>query len=68
MGHNRETILPTSGEDAAGLRGMRIGIKRIGPKVQIDLQCDGDYQAIELYDRLVEAARKGEMTIDLKTR
>jgi hypothetical protein len=68
MGQNRETIVPPDGEDAAGLRGMRIGIKRIGRRVQIELQCDGDYQAIELYDRLVEGAQKGEITIDLKTR
>ena len=34
--------------------------------MQITLQCDGDYQAIEVYDRLVEAAKRGEVTIDLK--
>ena len=47
---------------------MRIGIKRLGSTVQISLQCEGDYQAIELYDRLVEAAQKGKVTIDLKAR
>jgi hypothetical protein len=36
--------------------------------VQISLECDGDYQAIELYDRLVEAAERGKITIDLKLR
>ena len=48
------------------MRGMSIGIKRSRNNVQITLQCDGDYQAIEVYDRLVEAAKRGEVTIDLK--
>jgi hypothetical protein len=68
MAQNRDTIMPPPGEkDASGLRGMRIGIKRDGRNVQINLQCDGDYQAIELYDRLVEAAQSGELRVDLKT-
>jgi hypothetical protein len=50
------------------LDGMRIGIKRVGAKVQIQLQCSCDYQAIELYDYLVEGARKGEVTIDMRRR
>ena len=45
---------------------VSIGIKRIGDSVQIRFQCDGDYQAIEVYDRLVGAAKKGEVTIDLR--
>ncbi len=45
---------------------MEIGIKRFGKIVQINLPCDGDYQAIELYDRLVKAAQNGEINIDLK--
>ena len=49
----------------AGLGGTRIAIKRFGSAVQISLQCGSDYQAIELYDRLVEAAEKGKVTIDL---
>ena len=48
------------------MRGMSIGIRRSGRNVQITLQCDGDYQAIEVYDPLVEAAKRGEVTIDLK--
>jgi hypothetical protein len=47
---------------------MKIGIKRFGGNVQISLQCGGDYQAIELFDRLVEAASRGTVTIDLKAR
>ena len=45
---------------------MKIGIKRFGSSVQINLPCDGDYQAIELYDRLIKAAQNGEVKIDLK--
>jgi len=50
------------------LDGMRIGIKRIGASVQIQLQCSCDYQAIELYDYLVEGAQKGEVMIDMRRR
>ena len=67
MVQKRESILPNA-DGASGVRGMTIGIKRFGSSVQINLQCVGDYQAIELYDRLVEAAQKGEVTIDLKKR
>jgi hypothetical protein len=45
---------------------MKIGIKRFGSSVQINLACDGDYQAIELYDRLIKAVQSGEIKIDLK--
>ena len=45
---------------------MKIGIKRFGSSVQINLRCDGDYQAIELYDRLVKSSENGEVKIDLK--
>ena len=58
----------SEGESATGLAGMKIGIKRLGSSVQISLQCGGDYHAIELYDRLVDAARRGTVTIDLKAR
>ena len=46
--------------------GIKIGIKRFGSNVQISLQCDGDYQAIELYDRMVKAAENGQVKIDLQ--
>jgi heme oxygenase len=60
MVQKRDTALQPGGEGAPGLRGgMRIGIKRLGNSVQINLQCDGDYQAMELYDRLVQGAHKG---------
>ncbi len=58
----------TEGEDTTGLLGIRIGIKRFGSSVQISFQCEGDYHAIEVYDRLVEAAQTGKVTIDLKER
>ncbi len=68
MVQKRDTAVQRGGEGVPGLRGgMRIGIKRLGNSVQINLQCDGDYQAMELYDRLVQGAQKGEVTIDLKT-
>jgi hypothetical protein len=50
------------------LDGMRVGIKRVGSSVQIRLQCSSDYQAIELYDYLVEGAQKGEVMIDMRRR
>ena len=53
------------GEGLAGV-GIKIGIKRFGSSVQVNLQCNGDYHAVELYDRLVEAAENGEVRIDLK--
>ena len=68
MVQKRDLISQPHGEGASDLLGMRIGIKRLGSTVQISLQCEGDYQAIELYDRLVEAAQKGKVTIDLKAR
>ena len=67
MVQKRDYILPNA-DGESGVRGMTIGIKRLGSSVQINLQCIGDYQAIELYDRLVDAAQKGEVTIDLKKR
>jgi hypothetical protein len=66
MAQNHDSIVQPGGERASGLRGMKIGIKRVGGSVQINLQCDDDYQAIELYDRLVVAAQRGEITLDLK--
>jgi hypothetical protein len=68
MVNRRETTPQTDGDGVSDLFGMSIGIKRTGPSVQISLKCSGDYQAIELYDRLVEAAQKGKVTIDLKAR
>jgi hypothetical protein len=68
MVDKRDMISQPNGEGASGLLGMKIGIKRVGSTVQISLQCDGDYQAMELYDRLVEAAQSGKVTIDLKSR
>ncbi len=60
--------LPPDSDSASNLVSVSVGIKRLGSSVQISLQCGGDYQAIEIYDRLVEAAQKGEIKIDLKTR
>ena len=68
MVDKRDMISQPDGEGASGLLGMKIGIKRVGSTVQISLQCDGDYQAMELYDRLVVAAQSGKVTIDLKSR
>ena len=62
----RQPITQPTGDDTSSMAGFKIGIKRFGSSVQINLQCDGDYQAIELYDRLVKAAEKGEVRIDLK--
>ena len=63
----RQPISQPAGEDASELPGMKIGIKRFGNRVQINLQCHGDYQAIELYDRLIKAAENGAVEIDLRT-
>jgi hypothetical protein len=68
MVQKRDMISQPAGEGASDLLGMKIGIKRFGSSVQISLQCDGDYQAMELYDRLVESAQRGKVTIDLKAR
>ena len=54
--------------DASGAGGIGIGIKRNGRSVHISLGCHGEYQAMELYDRLVEAAERGLVSIDLKAR
>jgi hypothetical protein len=58
---------PPPTDDRRSDVGIKIGIKRFGNSVQIDLQCNGDYHAVELYDRLVNAAEDGEVRIDLKT-
>jgi hypothetical protein len=68
MVQRRDVTSQTDGDNASDLSGMSIGIKRSGSSVQINLKCSGDYQAIELYDRLVEAAQNGKVTIDLKAR
>ena len=47
-------------------QGPKISIKRISESVQISLQCAGEYQAMEVYDRLVEAAKKGEVRLDFE--
>ena len=57
-----------TGPAASDAAGIRIGIKRHGRSVQISLGCHGEYQAMELYDRLVEAAEQGLVSIDLKSR
>jgi hypothetical protein len=54
----------TSESDSGG--GIKVGIKRFQSVVQVSLHCHGEYQAIELYDRLVEAAERGEVQIDLR--
>jgi hypothetical protein len=46
---------------------IKIGITRSGNSVQISLQCESEHDAIEAYDRLAEGAKKGEVTIALKT-
>jgi hypothetical protein len=48
--------------------GVLIGIKRFGDSVQISFKCTDDYHAIEVYDHLVDGAKKGKVTIDLKKR
>ncbi|WP_419759252.1 hypothetical protein [Acidisoma sp.] len=68
MVEKRDFVPQSDTEGASDVLGMRIGIKRAGNTVQISLQCEGDYQAIELYDRLVDAAQKGKVTIDLKAK
>ena len=62
---NEETMKSLS-ENRNTTGGVSIGIKRSGSSVQIILQCDGEYQAMEAYDRLVEAAERGEVRIELK--
>jgi hypothetical protein len=62
----RQPISQPAGDGILGTSGIKIGIKRFGNSVQINLQCPGDYQSIELYDRLVKAAEAGEIQIDLK--
>jgi hypothetical protein len=64
----RDMSADPQGESASNLLGMRIAIKRFGDRVQIILQCHGDYQAIELYERVVEAAQRGKVTLDLSAR
>jgi hypothetical protein len=57
------------GENGApNVGGMGIGIRRIGNSVQIRLECGGDYQAIELYERLVESAESGTVVIEMTKR
>jgi hypothetical protein len=56
------------GVEASGLTGVKVGIKRFGNSVQLTLQCSGDYHAIEVYDRVVEGAQNGKVTIDLNLR
>lgn len=55
-----------TGETGSDRPGMKISIKRFGNSVQINLHCDGDYQAIELYDRMVKSAESGQVKIDLQ--
>ena len=57
-----------TGPDASDAGGIGIGIKRHGRSVHISLGCHGEYQAMELYDRLVEAAERDSVSIDLKSR
>ena len=61
-------IFQPPGEGESNVLRTNIGIKRSGSAVQINLQCGADYQAMEVYDRLIEAAQKGELRIDLKSR
>jgi hypothetical protein len=68
MVQKRAMVTHSEGDGISALLGMSISIKRSGNGVQICLTCSGDYQAIELYDRLVEAAQSGKVTIDLKAR
>lgn len=68
MVEKRDFVPQSDPEGSSDVLGMRIGIRRYGNNVQISLQCEGDYQAIELYDRLVEAAQQGKVTIDLKAK
>ena len=62
----RQPISQPTREGASEFPGMKVSIRRFGISVQIDLQCNGDYQAIELYDRLIKAAENGAVEIDLR--
>jgi hypothetical protein len=57
-----------AGESPSDGQSIKIGIRRLGSNVQISLHCGGDYRAIEAYERLVDYARKGEVSIDLRAR
>jgi hypothetical protein len=43
----------------------KIGIKRLGGSVQISLHCGDEYQAMEVYERLVAAAQGGKVLLEL---
>jgi hypothetical protein len=49
------------------MRSIKIEITRSGNSVQISLQCESEYDAIEAHDRLAEGAKRGKITIALKT-
>jgi hypothetical protein len=48
-------------------QGSTIGIKRFGGDVQISIHCGDEYQAIEVYERLVEAAQRGTVRLELNS-
>ena len=44
-----------------------LGIERNASMVMIKLNCENEYAAIELYERLVASARSGTFNLELKT-
>ncbi len=46
--------------------GTRLAVQRTGSSVTLTIACPTEYQAIELYDRLVEGARDGQLNLQLK--
>ncbi len=42
-----------------------LSIRRIGSAVQIAMTAGSEYLAIEMFDRLVEAARRGSVRLDI---
>jgi hypothetical protein len=52
---------------SSGVGGVSLGIKRINSNVEMTLGCHDEYAAIEVYERLIEAAKDGLLKIDLKT-
>jgi hypothetical protein len=59
---------PPGERSEQNLLGMSVGIKRSGSSVQISLECGADYQAIEVYDRVLEGMQRGEVLIDLRAK
>ncbi len=61
----RQEATASVGEPRAATRGHGLGIQRIGCAVQVTVTAANEYLAIELYDRLIQAARDGSVRLDL---